>query len=167
VSAGPPIAPGRGELIDLAVPLRCPPAAAFALLADVQDSEPLPRRATVRMVKDPPGPTTVGTRWHERVRLAPGVWLPVENVVTDVSPPARLGLDFTAPGFGGHLDYRVEPTADGCVLHHREVLRTVPPLRRLGPALARSRRRHVAERLADIRFLLEREDRRTHGGGRT
>lgn len=141
------------------MPVQCPPAAAFALLADVQDYEPLPRRETIRMVKDPPGPTAVGTCWHERVRLAPGIWLRVENVVTDLAAPTRLGLDFTAPGFGGHLDYGVEPTDDGCVLHHREVLRPVPILSRLGPALARSRRPHVAERLADIRLLLETQTR--------
>ena len=31
----------------------------------------------------------------------------------------------------GSSQHDPEPTADGCVLHHREVLRTVPPLRRL------------------------------------
>jgi len=37
----------------------------FALLADIQGAEPLPRRPTLRMVKDPSGATAVGTRWHE------------------------------------------------------------------------------------------------------
>lgn len=67
-SSGPT---GAGLAFDLSVRIRGPAPEVFALLADVQDAEPLPRRATLRMVKDPPGPTAIGTRWHEAVRIAP------------------------------------------------------------------------------------------------
>jgi hypothetical protein len=40
-------------VFDLSVMIRRPAAEVFALLADVQDAEPLPRRATLRMEKDP------------------------------------------------------------------------------------------------------------------
>lgn len=40
--------------IDLAIGIRQPPEAVYALLADIQDAEPVPRRAVVRMIKDPP-----------------------------------------------------------------------------------------------------------------
>jgi hypothetical protein len=41
--------------------IRRPAAEVFALIADIQDAEPLPRRAALRMEKDPSGPTAVGT----------------------------------------------------------------------------------------------------------
>ncbi len=55
-----------GLAFDLSVAIRRPPPTVFALLADNQDAEAIPRSAAVRMVKEPIGPTTVGTRWHER-----------------------------------------------------------------------------------------------------
>lgn len=79
-------AAGRDERIDVSVPVQCPPAA-FALLADVQDYEPLPRA-------------------------------------------------------GDHPDGQGPARSD----HGRH-------------PLARSRRPHVAERLADIRLLLKTQAR--------
>ena len=51
--------------LDLSVMIRRPASEAFALLADIQEAEPLPRRAVVGMEKDPAGQTAVarvGTR---------------------------------------------------------------------------------------------------------
>jgi hypothetical protein len=127
----------------------------FALLADVQEAEPLPRSAVVRMEKEPSGPTQVGTRWHEAVRFAPGFWFHIENIVTEVESPTLLGLDFDTRWFEGHLTYDIEPTEDGCILHHRETLRPHAGLPWLPAVIAPLLRPHIAERLADIRDLLE------------
>ena len=62
----------RATTFNLSVEIRRPQSAVFALLSDIQDFEPIPRDAAFRMVKEPAGPTAVGTRWHEWVRLAPG-----------------------------------------------------------------------------------------------
>jgi hypothetical protein len=70
-----------------------PTVSVFTLLADIQNAEPIPRRATVQMIKEPMGPTIVGTLWHEWVRVAPGCWLHIESVVSDVEQPIHLGLD--------------------------------------------------------------------------
>jgi hypothetical protein len=51
---------------------------------------------TVQMGKQPPGRTTLGTQWHERVRFASGCWLRVESVVAEVDEPHRLGMDFSS-----------------------------------------------------------------------
>jgi hypothetical protein len=88
----------------LSIVIRRPGAVVFALQADVQDAEPLPRRAVVRMEKTPFGPTGVGTRWHEAVRFAPGCWLHIESVVTELEPPKRLSMDFTTRWFIGSPD---------------------------------------------------------------
>jgi hypothetical protein len=151
-SSGPT---GAGLAFDLSVRIRRPAPEVFPLLADIQDAEPLPRRATLRMVKDPSGPTAVGTRWHEAVRIAPGCWLRIENIVTEMEPPARLSIDFTTRSFGGHLTYEIETTQDGCVLHHRETLRPPASLPWLPAVIAPPLRRHVAERLDDIRAYAE------------
>ncbi|MDD7942989.1 SRPBCC family protein, partial [Actinomycetospora lutea] len=137
------------------VPIRRSQADVFAFLSEVQDSEPIPRRARVRMVKEPDGPTTVGTRWHEQVRLLPGCWLHVRSVVTEVEEPVRLGMDFSSCWFAGHTVYEMTPTTGGCVLRHREVIRPRPWMSVAVGLLGRSRRRHVAERLQDIKAVLE------------
>jgi hypothetical protein len=132
LSAGPDAGarPGKCCRFDLSVAIGRRPADVYAFLADVQDAEPLPRRAAVRMVKDPPGPTRVGTVWREAVRLVPGLWLHVDSVVTEAQPPHRLGMDARSPWFTGHLTYEVKPAEDGSVLRQREEL--VP--RQQGPS---------------------------------
>jgi hypothetical protein len=112
--------PSRRPTFDLSVAIRRPPPAVFTLLADIQDAEPIPRSAAVRMVKEPVGPTAVGTCWHEWVRVAPGCRLHTESVVSDVQEPYQLGMDFHSLWFTGHLTYDIEPAAEGSILHHRE-----------------------------------------------
>lgn len=140
---------------DLQVAIARPATEVFTLLADVQDAEPIPRRAAVRMVKEPTGPTVVGTRWHEAVRVAPGLWLHIESVVTDVERPVTLGMDFRALWFTGHLEYDIEATDTGSTLHQRETLRMRLALRWLAPLVERELRRHLLVRLDDIRALVE------------
>ncbi|WP_448810612.1 SRPBCC family protein [Agromyces bauzanensis] len=140
---------------DLSVVIRRPPRAVFELLADIQDAEPIPRSATVRMVKDPAGPTTVGTRWHERVKIAPFTWFHVESVVSEIEPPYRLAMDFRSTWLTGHLTYDIEPIAGGCVLHHRERVRARPFVRWLQPMFERGMRPQIVRRLADIKEILE------------
>lgn len=147
--------PVRRPAFDLSVAIRRPPREVFALLADIQEAEPIPRDATVRMVKEPIGPTTVGTRWHEWVKVAPGFWLYVESIVSDVAEPYRLGMDFRSRWLTGHLTYDIEPTADGTVLHHRETVQTRALLRWLRPIVERGMRPRLMRRLADIKRILE------------
>jgi hypothetical protein len=107
------------------------------------------------MEKDPAGQTAVGTCWHEAVRFAPGCWFRIESIVTELEPPTRLGMDFSTRWFGGHLSYEIEPTPDGCILHHRETLCPRALLPWLPAIIAPRLRPHIVERLADIRDRLE------------
>jgi hypothetical protein len=145
----------RGCRFDLSVAVARPPADVYAMVADVQDAEPLPRRPRVRMVKEPPAPTAVGTVWHEAVRMAPGVWLRVDSVVTEARPPYRLGMDFRSRWFTGHLTYEIEPADGGSLLHQSEELlphRLVRPFRRL---IAHGLRPRLQQRLDDIKSVVE------------
>jgi hypothetical protein len=147
--------PSRRELnFDLAVAIRRAPQDVLAFLADIQDAEPVPRNAHVRMVKDPAGTTRVGTRWHEDVRLVPGWWMRVESVVTDVGP-RRLAMDFSSTWFTGRLTYEVEPGAGVSVLHQRETLVPRKHVGWLGPWMGRKLRPRLGHRLREIRRLLE------------
>lgn len=141
--------------IDLSVAIRRSPSAIFALLADIQESEPIPRNASVRMVKDPAGPTMIGTCWHEWVKVAPRYWLHVESVVTEVNPPYRLGMDYSGRWLTGHLTYDIEQAADGSILHQRETLRTRAVLRWLSPFIERRLRPRLVQRLLEIKAILE------------
>jgi hypothetical protein len=127
----------------------------FTLLADIQDFEPIPRHAAIRMVKEPTGPTASGTRWHEWVRLAPGCWFHTESVVSQFDPPHLLGLDFSSHWLNGHLTYEIDPSENGCILHHRETVRSHRLLRWMLPAIARSMRPRLLQRLVEIRQILE------------
>jgi uncharacterized protein YndB with AHSA1/START domain len=140
---------------ELAVQVRRRPEVVFALLADVQDAEPIPRRATVRMTKHPTGPTMVGSWWDERVRVAPGCWMRIVSRVTEIDPPRSLAMDFAGRWFTGHLTYTFTATADGCRLTHREVLHPRALVRPWTRQIARRSEPRLAARLEDIRRLLE------------
>lgn len=148
-------APDRPLTFDLSVAIRRPPATTYAALADVQDLEPIPRTAGVRMRKSPLGPTRVGTRWHEQVRMAPGLWMRIESTVTDARPPDLLGMDFTGAWFTGHLAYEIEVTPDGSVLHQRETLRLKRPFTFLSRQVDARLRTRLLDRLADLRDVIE------------
>lgn len=147
--------PSPRSTFDFSVAIRRPPSTVFALLADIQDAEPIPRSAAVRMVKEPTGPTTIGTRWHEWVRVAPRCWLHVESVVSDVHEPYRLAMDFRSRWLTGHLPYDIEPAGDGSILHQRETVRPRALLRWLSPFIERRMRLRLMERLADIKRSLK------------
>ena len=140
---------------DLSVEIRRPPAAVFALLADIQDFEPIPRDAVVKLVKEPSGPTAVGTLWHEKVKLAPCIWLHVENLVSEVDAPHRLTIDAHNSWMTAHLTYQNEPVAGGSVQRQHETLRLWAPPRWLGPYVERGLRPRLHQRLSDIKTILE------------
>jgi hypothetical protein len=147
--------PGRPLSFELSVAIGRPPPAVFAFLADVQEHEPIPRGAAIRMTKIPPGPTAAGTRWQERVRLVPGWWMRVDSVVTEIGEPAVLGMDFRSIWCTGHLTYTIQATAQGSILHQRETLLPRWPLRPLAAWVDAGLRPRLLTRLADIRALLE------------
>ena len=151
--------PGVPLTYDLSVPIQCRPEALFALLADIQDAEPIPKSAKVRMTKEPVGPTIPGTCWHERVRLAPGCWLSVESIVTDVCAPHSLELDFRNLWFAGHLTYTIESSVNGSVLHQREHLRPRGPLRWFSRPMDASLRPRLLRRQDDLRYIAENTER--------
>ncbi|NKQ58851.1 hypothetical protein HFP15_39015 [Amycolatopsis sp. K13G38] len=138
-------------MIDLGMDIPLPATTVYAFLADIQNAEPIPRSAAVKMVKTPPGPTRVGTQWHESVRFAPGLWMHVLSAVTEAAEPHVLAMRFTSMWWSGELRYEITDSPTGCRLHHHETLTPRAPLRPFSRWIQSSLERKIEERLRDIR----------------
>jgi hypothetical protein len=140
---------------DLSIPIPRPPEAVYAVLADIQNYIQGPRSPVPEMEKIPAGPTRVGTRWREVVRLLPFVTITMWTEVADVVQGRRLSSTFHGPLMTGRLTYEIEPTADGSVLRQRETLTPGGPLRLVAGLMDRMLRPRLVARMEAIRDLLE------------
>jgi hypothetical protein len=140
---------------DLSIDIRRPPTEVFALLADVQEHALGRGSPVTAMEKLPPGPTRIGTRWHEVIRVAPGLRMTVWSEATAVDPPRQLSERFVGPGMQGELTYLLESIPGGTRLHQRESIRPVGLARLVAPLIDRMLRPRLVQRLDEIRRLLE------------
>jgi hypothetical protein len=150
---------GNATLFEMAVDIGCPRRSVFALLADIQDHEPIPRAKHVRMVKLPSTATRLGSWWDEHVRLIPGVWLTIQSVVTELEEPTTMGMDFHSRWFDGHLTYTLQPSGSNTTLHQHETIRLRWPLSWFPGHVERTLRKQLGTRLVEIRSLAETESR--------
>lgn len=140
---------------DLAIDIERPPHDVYAMLADVQDFATGPGSPVTLMEKTPAGPTAVGTRWREVVRLMPGLAMTTRTTAALVEPDRRLGLDWTAPGMHGRILYTMESVGGGTRLRQEEDVRTHGWLRPFAGPVRRILGPKLHARLADIKELLE------------
>jgi len=141
---------------DLPITIRRPPSAVFALLVDPQDyGDHTPSSVVPVLEKLPPGPTRPGTRWHEVVRLGPGMRMTIWSEVTAVEPDHRLRERYWSSWMRGTLEYTVEPVADATLLRMLKTLTPKGPFRLLERPIASMLRPREVERLEEIRDLLE------------
>ncbi len=104
----------------------------FALLADVQDFATVPGSPVAVMEKTPQGPTAVGTRWREVVRLGLGRTLTMWSEVTAIEPGRLLVLRLWGGNMRGDLVYTLTPCDTHTVLRQQETLVTSGVLRPFG-----------------------------------
>jgi hypothetical protein len=143
---------------DCSVTINRPSSAVFALLADVQDYGKQERAARVPvMEKVTPGPTRVGTRWHEVIRVAPHATFAIWSEVVAIEQDCLLDERFWSWWFRGRLEYTVTPTDGGTVLRQRERLEPRGPFRLADGFIARQLGPNIEWRLREIRRLLEAE----------
>ena len=141
---------------DLSVRIGRPPEAVYAMLADIQQYVD-PASVVPEMEKIPPGPTEVGTRWREVVRLLPGITMTIWSEVVALEPGRRLEVRFHGPGMSGLLIYVIEDHDGGTLLRQIETLTPHGPLRVMAGTVERTLRPRLIARLADIGDRLERE----------
>jgi hypothetical protein len=141
---------------DYSVTIRRPPRAVFAMLADVQDWGKEERAALVPvMEKTTPGPTRVGTRWHEVIQLAPHLTMTVWSEVVAIEQDRLLDERFWAWWMRGRLLYTMTPIDGGTVLRQRERLEPRGPLRLIDAFLARRLGPAIEARLRAIGGMLQ------------
>lgn len=140
---------------DISVTIRRPPEVVFAALADTQRYANARGSPVLEMEKIPAGPTIVGTRWREVVRLTPHVTTTIWSEVADIEPGRLLAETFRGPWMQGTLRYTIEPTQTGCVVRQQQSIRLVGPLRLASGLMDRMFRPRVAARLESIRDGLE------------
>jgi hypothetical protein len=141
---------------DISVTVRRPPDGVYAALADIQryidPSSPVPE-----MEKIPAGPTTVGTRWREVIRLGPFLTMTMWSEVTAIESGRRLEERFHGPWITGRLAYSIEPHEGGSVLRQQQTITPQGLLRLLAGPMDRMFRPRVTARLEAIRDGLERD----------
>jgi uncharacterized protein len=104
---------------DAQVRVRCSPQDAFDVLANVDRYATHPGSPVAAMERIPPGPTTVGTRWREVIRLGPFGHFTVWSEVTALAEPYELVEHFAGPGMRGTLRYALEPLSPGLIILHQ------------------------------------------------
>ncbi len=131
------------------------PSEVFAFLADVQEHAVGPGSPVAEMEKIPPGPTGVGTRWREVVRLGHRFRMTMWGEVTALVPERLLALRFWGGSMRGTLVYTVRPDDGHAVLRQQESMQTVGWLRPFGWVVGRALLPRLHERLLSIRDQLE------------
>ncbi len=140
---------------DESVRIARPAADVFAFLADIQAALE-PGTPVLEMEKIPPGPTRVGTRWREVVRLSPLHTMTIWSEVTAVEPDRFLAVRYQGGSMEGTLTYEIMPGDDVTILRQQESLVAVGWLRPLGWLVRRMLWPRVRDRLIGIRDDLER-----------
>jgi len=140
---------------DLSVTIRRPPDVVYAALADIQRSID-PGSPVPEMEKIPAGPTRVGTRWREVIRLGRLLTMTMWSEVTAIEPDRRLEERFRGPWITGRLVYSIAPRDQGCMLRQQQTVTPHGPLRLVAGLMNRMFRPRVAARLEAIREGLER-----------
>ncbi|MDH4308187.1 MAG: SRPBCC family protein [Acidimicrobiia bacterium] len=140
---------------DESISIAAPPSAVFAMLADIQETAAGPGSPVAAMDKIPAGPTTVGTRWREVVRLGLGGQMTMWSEATAVEPDRLLALRFRGGSMHGEITYTIAPENGGAILRHQEWMHAVGWLRPFDRLLGRMLAPRVHRRLAAIRDQLE------------
>ena len=102
-----------------------------------------------------PGPTGVGTRYREVIRLLPGLTAEMWSEITAYEPERRLAYRFSGMGMDGLLDYEFEATGEGTLIVQRQSLHPRGLLNLLNPLIKPAFSRAAGNRLEGIKHLLE------------
>jgi hypothetical protein len=142
-------------IFDETVLINRPPEAVFSRLADIQRGAVYPGSPVLAMEKIPPGPTAVGTRWREVVRLGKRRKMTMWSEVTGMDPDATLAERFWGGRMRGVLIYTISPAPQGSRLRQQEVMQAVGWLTPLSWVLGRMLRPRLHRRLLSLKDDLE------------
>lgn len=138
---------------DNTVVVKASPEIVFDIVAEPQKYAP--KSMVPVLNKLTAGPTGVGTRWREAVRMVPLVLLRTETEATSVEPPRLLKLRWKGPLMHGELTYKLERCAEGTRFRQQETMVTEGVLRAVDRVVGRSLARRLLQRMLDIKRLAE------------
>lgn len=138
---------------DGSVRIPAPPSQVYAVLADIQDRAVHPGSPVELMEKEPQGPTRVGTRWREVVRVAPLLRITMRSEVTEAIADRALAMTFHGASMRGHLRYTLLEDGPDTVLHQQETMHAGGWLRPLDALLGRRLEARLQRRLDELTAL--------------
>lgn len=144
-----------GVEFDESIHISASPADVYAVLADVQDWALGPGSPVKAMDKTPSGPTRVGTRWREVVRMGPGLTMTMTSEATEVVPERLLAMRFWGGSMEGDLTYTFTARDGGSVLRQEETMHAVGWLRPFDRLVGRMLRARLSPRLRGIAALVD------------
>jgi hypothetical protein len=148
-------------IFDETVLIGRPPGAVFQRLADIQQGAGSPGSPVLEMEKIPPGPTVVGTRWREVVRLSRRRSMTMWSEVTGIEPNVMLAERFWGGSMRGILIYTISPAPEGATLRQQEKMKAFGWLTPFNWVVGRMLRPRLHERLLSLRDDLEHAERTT------
>lgn len=142
---------------ELSAFIQRPVGEVFGFLRDIERYAGLPGSVVPVYDKLTPGPTGVGTRYREVIRLTPWHSMENESELTEFEPPARLASRFWFRNgrLHGALLYTLTPHNGGTHLTQRQTLAPRGWLRPLRPLIRFTFARQLRRRLDTIKFLLD------------
>lgn len=140
---------------ELSVFIQRKPAACFAFLRDKDTYPQEPGSPVLTLEKTTPGPTGLGTRYREVVRMFPLVKSEIHSEVTRFEPPEWLEEAFESSWMDGYLSYQFIPQGGGTRLVQRERLDLPGVAGVFAPVVKRMLAPRLQARLVEIKRILE------------
>lgn len=140
---------------DHAVTIHRSPSDIFALLADVHLYATPPGSPVAEMEKIPAGPTRVGTRWREVIKLGMGLRMTIWSEVDALEPDRLLSETWSGGNMRGILVYRIEESVAGTSLRETKTLEAVGWLRPFRRLIDRMLLPREYARLEEIAAMLD------------
>ena len=142
---------------ELSITIDRSPTDVFAFLRDIEQHPQEEGSKVLLLEKMTAGQTGVGTRYREVVQMLPFVKGEIISEITHFQPDERLEMDWHGGSMEGDLAYHFEPVGNGTNLIQRETLHPRGILRLLSPFIQITLSRALANRLQDIKEVLEAE----------
>jgi len=137
------------------ISIQRPPEAVFEFLANIQDVQQEEGSPVLALELTTTGPTRVGSRYREVVRMLPFFKGEILSEITAFEPPRALEMAWTGPGMRGTDRYELAVVQGGTRLDHHKLTAFTGVLRVLEPIMRRALIPRLEDRLVGIKRLLE------------
>jgi hypothetical protein len=127
----------------------------FGFLSDFENHHQESDSQVLLLEKLTPGPSRIGTRYREMVRMLPFITVEMITDVTQMKPNKSLEFTWSGGGMDGVLEYHFDPRDDWTIVEFKE--RVIPKgiMKLVGPLIKASFHKTMVNRLDGIKGFLE------------